>query len=201
MKPEELMAWTMNPPISALPPREETMVFLLAHHRSTSDNPLLVEELAAALDARIRSESTHRYLPLLGAHGTEEIVREVASLAWIVMLGSQKRRVWAEICFHRFIRNLGRDVLRKLRAREVVSLDTDGTARTAALDVASQGLSVEDMVYLREVLAQLKPRQRDAFLLHHSRESQRAIGRIVGRSDRSVRTWLKQTERLLNVGC
>jgi DNA-directed RNA polymerase specialized sigma24 family protein len=116
------------------------------------------------------------------------------------MLQSEKRRIWAEICFHRFVLNLGRDVLRKLRQQETVSLDTDSSARTAALAVAGQGASPEEMVYLREVLSEMKPRQREAFLLHHVNEPQREIARAVGRSDRSIRTWLKQTEHRLQAG-
>jgi RNA polymerase sigma factor (sigma-70 family) len=176
------------------------MVFLMVQHRSAGRHLLLVEELAGTLDTRIRFETTRRYLPVLGASRTEEIVGEVTSLAWIGMLESESRRAWAEICFHRFILNLGRDALRKLRQQKTVSLDTDDTARTAVLAVAGQGASPEDMVYLREVLSEMKPRQREAFLMHHVNEPQRAIAQAVGRSDRSVRTWLKQTEHRLQAG-
>lgn len=200
MDPDELVAWARNSPLTASPLREESMVFLMVQHRSASRHLLLVEELAGTLDARIRCETTRRYLPVLGASGTEEIVREVASLAWIVMLQSEKRRIWAEICFHRFVLNLGRDVLRMLREQKTVSLDTDNTARTAALAVAGQGASPEEMIYLREVLSEMKPLQREAFLLHHVNEPQRAIAKAVGRSDRSVRTWLKHTEHRLQAG-
>jgi hypothetical protein len=198
VEPEEFISWTKAPAQSgSLAP--EAMVFFILHYRARG-NALVVESLAAALDQKMKARVTDCYANLIGAQASRELSANVASLAWIIILDSPTGRgIWSQLCFRRFIHNLARDVLRGIR-NSAVSLDSD-EGQAVALAVASQSPSPEDLVYLREVLSQLKPRQRRAFVLQHGfREPQHAIARTFGRSDRSVRSWLKQADRRLNAG-
>lgn len=195
LEPEELVAWTRAPLLSESL-LEEAMVFLLLHHRGTG-NPFLVEALAAALDQRMRIRAIDCCGNTFGPHA-RELSDDVVSSAWIILLKSPDGRgVWLQICFHRFIKNLIRDVLR-MRLFDTALSDLDSEA---APEVMDQSPSPEDLIYAEEVLSQLKPHQRHAFIMQRGfRESQRAIAKTLGRSDRSVRTWLKQAESKLNAG-
>jgi DNA-directed RNA polymerase specialized sigma24 family protein len=195
LKPEELVSWVKaNSPSGSL--TEEALVFLILHYRA-SGSSLLVESLAANLDKRMRAR-TDSYAGLLGVPASRELCAEVVSLAWIHILKIPiGRGVWAQICCRRFLRNLLRDELRRSRQFDAISLDSDEGA--LAVKVVSHNSSPEDLVYAKEILSQLKPRQRQAFVLQHGfGEPQREIARAFGRSDRSVRTWLRQIERRLN---
>lgn len=176
--------------------RPEAIVFLLLHYRRVN-NPILVEELAAGLEMRIRTQIRYWYRCQLGRQLLEDVSSDVCSQAWTVLLESPHGRgIWMQICFDRFIRSLCRDVLRKKSASEIPSYDSNLEIRRLALSVESRGPSVEDVVYLREALSQLGPRQRQAFLLRHGlNEHQRTIAVAVHRSERSVRTLLKQAEQ------
>jgi RNA polymerase sigma factor (sigma-70 family) len=178
--------------------RAETIVFLLLHYRRVN-NAALVEELAAALELRMRAQILHRYLCRLGAQLTEELSTDVCSHAWTVLLESPHGRgVWMQICFDRFVRSLCRDALRKKNASHLVSYDSDAAIRNLALSIESPGPSIEDTVYLRELLSRLEPRQRQVFLMQHGlNEGQRTIALTVHRSERSVRTLLKEAEQQL----
>lgn len=194
LEPEELMAWT-RAPLSSEALLEEAAVFLLLRHRATGST-LLVEALAAALDQRMRLRAIECSGNIVGPHA-RELCADVVSLAWIILLESPGGRgVWLQICFRRFIQNLTRDVLRGIRLGEAMLLDSDSEA---APEVMDQSASPEDLIYVREVLSQLKPHQRQAFIMQRGfREPQCVIAKTLGRSDRSVRTWLKQAQRQLN---
>lgn len=194
-QPEELLLW-IDAHSSSGSLVEEAMVFLLVHHRSAGDS-LVVESLAAALDQRMRARAAECSGNFMGALSNQELCKEVASLAWIILLESPGGRgVWLQLCFRRFIHNLVRDVLRGIRPANVAVADLDSGA---ALEVVDHRASPEDLVYAREMLAQLKPHQRQAFIMQYGfREPQGVIAKTLGRSDRSVRTWLKQAERQLN---
>jgi len=175
---------------------EEAMVFLLLHHRAIGDS-LVVESLAAALDHRMRARAVECYGNMLGGHSSRELCDDVVSRAWVILLESPTGRgVWLQICFRRFIHNLARDVSREMRLGEATSFELDSADARETMDHSA---SPEDLVYAREMLAQLKPHQRQVFILQRGfRETQGAIGKTLGRSDRSVRTWLRQAERQLN---
>lgn len=197
MRPEEVISWARAPArIGSL--TEEAMVFLILYYRAAG-NTQMVELLAAALDQKIKAQVSNRYASLIGVAASRELCANVAPQAWIIMLESPTGRgVWSQLCFRRFIHNLARDILRGMQNSALVSLDSD-EGRAVALAVKSRSASPEDLVYLREVLSQLKPRERRAFVLQHGfREPQRAIAGAYGRSDRSVRSWLKQAERQLH---
>lgn len=198
LKPEELVSWIRAPSTSESLV-EEAMVFLLLHHRATGDHAL-VETLAAALDQKMTARVMDCHTNLSGATASRELCEDVASLAWIILLEAPTGRgIWLQLCFGRFIHNLARDVLRRSRQFDAVSVHVDAGSDRAE-EIVSQTPSLEDLVCARDMLSQLKPRQRQAFVLQHGfREPQRAIARMLGRSDRSVRTWLKQPQRQLNV--
>lgn len=192
----ELLLWIRDPSLSGYVV-EEAIVFLLLHHRDSGDT-LLVEALAAALDQRMRARAMECCGKISGVHFSRELCEDVASLAWIILLESPAGRgVWLQICFRRFIQNLTRDVLRGMRFFDTRLSDLDSEAVPEVID---QSASPEDLVYVQEVLSQLNPQQRQAFIMQRGfREPQRAIAKTLGRSDRSVRTWLKQAQRQLNV--
>jgi RNA polymerase sigma factor (sigma-70 family) len=182
--------------------RPEVIVFLLLHFRRVN-KPVVVEELAAGLDVRIRAQIVHCYLCRLGRQLTEDLSSEVCFLAWSILLESPHGRgVWMQICFERFIRSLCRDVLRQQRMTDVLSYDSNAEIRDLALSIESSGTCIEDIVYLREVLSKLKPRQRQVFLMQRGlNECQRTIASTVNLSERSIRTLLKQAERRLRAAC
>jgi len=163
LKPEELVWWVKaNSPSGSL--TEEALVFLILHYRA-SGNSLLVESLAAMLDKRMRAR-TDSYAALLGVPNSRELCADVVSLAWILILkGPTDRGVWAQICCRRFLHNLLRDGLRGSRQFDAISLDSDEGA--LAVRVVSQSSSPEELVYAKEILSRLKPRQRQAFILQH----------------------------------
>lgn len=197
MKPAELISWT-RVPIESGSLAEEAMVFLIFHHRAEG-NALLVEQLAAALDRKMKARISEPYVNLIGANASRELGADVASLAWIIMLESPLGRgIWSQLCFRRFIHNLARDVLRGMRHCAAVSLDSDGE-RAGGLEVESRSVSAEELAYAREMLLQLTPCQRQALVLQRGfREPQRAIAKTFGCSARSVRAWLKQAKCKLN---
>lgn len=192
---EELASWISAPSLTeAL--LDEAMVFLFLHHRATGD-ALLVELLAAALGQRMRVRAIEFYGNILGPHSSRELCEDVTSLAWIILLESPTGRgVWLQLCFRRFIHNLACDVLRGMKLYDAAPLELDSAS---APEVMDQSASPEDIVYAREALLQLRPRQRQAFIMQRGfREPQRVIADTLGCSDRSIRTWLKQAERQLN---
>lgn len=194
--PDELVSWAnANNPSGSL--TEEALVFLILHYRA-GGNSLLVESLAAVLDKRMRAR-TDSYAGRLGVPASRELCADVVSSAWLFILKVPSGRgVWAQICCRRFVHNLLRDELRKIRQFDAVSLDSD--EGVLAGKVVSQNSWLEDLVYAQEMLSQLEPRQRQAFVLRHGfGEPQEAIARAFRRSDRSVRTWLRHIERRLNV--
>jgi hypothetical protein len=184
LQPQELVSWIDTSSGSLA---EEAMVFLLMHHRSAGGS-LIEEILAAAVDQRMRARAAECYGNFMGAFSSKELCKEVASLAWIILLESPAGRgVWLQLCFRRFIHNLARDVLRGIRPANMTLADLDSVA---GLEMMDHRASPEDLVYAREMLAQLKPHQRQAFIMQHGfREPQGAIAKALGRSDRSVRTW------------
>jgi RNA polymerase sigma factor (sigma-70 family) len=202
MSEDELRDWIRRSAQRLSLIRPETFVFLLLHYRRIN-NPVLVEELAAGLEVRIRAQVVHWYLCRLGRQLTEDLSSEVCSQAWTVLLESPHGRgIWLQICFDRFIRSLCRDVLRKKDANSSLSYDSNAEVRNLALSIESPGPSIEDILYLREVLSQLEPRQRQVFLMQRGlNECQRTIASAVDRSERSVRTLLKQAERQLQAAC
>lgn len=182
--------------------RAEAIVFLLLHYRRIN-NPVLVEELAVGLQTRMNTQIRSSYRSRLGRQVTTDLSSEVCSRAWTVLLESPHGRgIWMQICFDRFVRSLCRDVLRKKSASDMLSYDSNQETKKLALSIESRGPSVEDVVYLREVLSELGPRQRQAFLMRHGlNECQRTIARALHRSERSVRTLLKQAEQQLRTAC
>jgi RNA polymerase sigma factor (sigma-70 family) len=195
MPEQGLLDWIRNSVRRFCQMRSETIVFLLLHFRR-SDNPQLVEELGASLEARMKTQILHGYLTSLGHQLTEDLISEVCSRAWTVLLESpHDRGIWMQLCFDRFILNLCRDVLRKQRTSDLLSYDSNAEIRNLAMSIESPGPSAEDMVYLREVLSQLKPRQCQVFLMQHGlNECQQSIALKINRSNRSVRSLLKQAE-------
>lgn len=197
MKSAELISWT-SVPCESGSLTEEATVFLIFHHRAEG-NALLVEQLAAALDRKMKARVSEPYVNLLGANASRELGAEVASLAWIIMLESPLGRgIWSQLCFRRFIHNLARDVLRRMRHCAAVSLDSD-EACAVGLEVESRSVSPEELAYAREMLLLLTPCQRQALVLQRGfREPQSAIAKTFGCSPRSVRAWVKQAKRKLN---
>jgi len=195
MPMKELSEWIRSAVRMFCQMRSETMVFLLLHFRR-SDNPQLVEELGASLEARMKAQILHGYLTSLGHQLTEDLISEVCSMAWTILLESPHGRgIWMQLCFDRFIQNLCRDVLRKQRASGILSYDSNAEIRNLVLNIESPGPSAEDLVYLREVLSQLKPRECQVFLMQRGlNECQQSIGLTINRSNRSVRSLLKQAE-------
>jgi DNA-directed RNA polymerase specialized sigma24 family protein len=195
LNPQELVSWANGNSLSGSL-TEEAMVFLILHHRATG-NSFLVESLAAVLDKRLRAR-TDSYAGLLGVPANRELCADAVSSAWILILKVPiGRGIWAQICCRRFVHNLLRDELRRIRQFDAISLDSD--EGVLAGKVVSQNSWPEDLVYAQEILSQLKPRQRQAFVLQHGfGEPQDAIARAFRRSDRSVRTWLRHVERRLN---
>jgi len=200
MDTQEVVSWSRAPIASLGTLTEEALIFLILHYRACG-NALVVEQLAAGLDQRMKTRVTDYYARVLGAQASRELSANVASLAWIIMLEAPAGRgVWSQLCFRRFLHNLARDVLRALRHAEAFSLDANDRFGFAS-EIRSQSVSPEDAVYLREALSLMKPHERVAFVLQHGfRESQRTIAQSFGRSDRSVRTWLRQAERRLQTG-
>ncbi len=200
MDTEELISWSRAPITSLGTLTEEALIFLILHFRA-GGNALLVEQLAAGLDQKMKTRVSDYYARVLGAQASRELSANVASLAWIIMLEAPAGRgIWSQLCFRRFVHNLARDVLRAIRHAEAVSLDANDRFGFAP-EIRSPSLSPEDAVYLREALSLLKPHERLAFVLQHGfREPQRTIALSLGRSDRSVRTWLRQAERRLHAG-
>jgi DNA-directed RNA polymerase specialized sigma24 family protein len=202
MSDDELRDWILRATQRFSLMRAETFVFLLLHYRRVN-SPVLVEELAAGLEVRMRAQIVQWYVNGLGHRRTEDLSSEVCSQAWTILLESPHGRgIWMQICFDRFIRSLCRDVLRKKGASDILSYDSNSEIRSLALSVSSAGPSAEEMVYLREVLSQLEPRQRQVFLMQRGlNERQRTIASAVHRSERSVRTLLKEAERQLQAAC
>lgn len=202
MSNDELVDWIRRATQRLSLMRAEAIVFLLLHYRRVN-SPALVEELAVGLAVRMRAQIVHCYLSGLGHQRTEDLSNEVSPHAWTILLESPHGRgIWMQICFDRFMHSLCRDVLRKKGASEILSYDSNSEIRNLALSVDSPGASVEDILYLREVLSQLEPRHRQVFLMQRAlNECQRTIASTVNRSERSVRTLLKEAERRLQAAC
>lgn len=200
METHELISWTRFPITSLGTLTEEALIFLILHHRA-GGNTVLVEQLAAALDQKMKTRVADYYARIMGAQGSRELSANVASLAWIIMLEAPAGRgIWSQLCFRRFMHNLARDVLRTVRHADAVSLDANDAFALASA-MRGHSMSPEDAVYLREALSLLKSHERHAFVLQYAfREPQRTIALSLGRSDRSVRTWLRQAERRLHAG-
>jgi len=111
MPDDELRDWIRRATQRFSLMRAEAIVFLLLHYRRVN-SPVLVEELAAGLEVRMRAQIVQWYVTGLGHQRTADLRSEVCPQAWTILLESpHDRGIWMQICFDRFIRSLCRDGL------------------------------------------------------------------------------------------
>jgi DNA-directed RNA polymerase specialized sigma24 family protein len=75
-------------------------------------------------------------------------------------------------------------------------LDSDVETRAFVEEIPSRNIALDDAVYVKEILGEMKPNERLAFALRHSYDASiKEIGTLTGYSETTVKTLLKSKNK------
>jgi RNA polymerase sigma factor (sigma-70 family) len=173
--------------------REEPLIFLIQQFKQIGDAEL-ASDLSAILNDRICVRTVNTYRRSLGESAAWDLAAELCLEFWAEVLDPESvQAVWVEICFWRVVKNLAKDYRKKqLRvSQRFPSLDSDRATAKIVMQLPSNGIGLEDQIYLQEFLDSLTPTQRTAVVLWYSGNSSiNEIGATLGCSETAVRTVL-----------
>jgi RNA polymerase sigma factor (sigma-70 family) len=144
----------------------------------------------------------------------KEIIQEVFARIAAHLLDPTDKADFAEVSFWSYLKCLCIDVIRERIGELENPVESLDASRTDADEDQSSGLpnqiadyalSPEQMLILREGLARLPPKLRQVFIMAHALEmkidsknpNEMTLSRHFGVSEKTIRTWLKDADKLL----
>lgn len=183
------------------PLSDEAILFLIQVCSSDGRSTDVSNELTALLHDKLKGRIISSYRGKIGTTAAEEFASQCCSAFWIrVFDWESAKSAWAQVCFWPSVFQFAKDAMKshKVHMGPIVPLDSDIATRSFVREIPSRDIGLDDLVYIKEVLSEMKPSERLAFALRHSFDASiKEIGTVTGYSETKVKTLLRKKNKQL----